>query len=260
MNYYTKFIEQSNMQSSKEFKKYVTYVDVMSMTIPKCPFCGANGMTVGNGKIVCNNEKCKWSAEIEGPKYVNIESEKGMLENRRKFIIIMVNNLIKESVADGSGSEEMYNKYKNEMIDIDDKLESINRIYSEHEKETGVLRGKRFNHYKKLYELQQDRKTYYVCNRNNALFEVYKNEYPFKNNKRAGELAKQYNMDVVVLVQLMNWFETTKKYVTVSNQIKKIEEEIASLKKKFNRTISNLLIEIPKIIESPSKIKKKLVE
>lgn len=270
-NYYDLYKQQTDLINDPINKVYADYIDVYVQNFSICPFCKTQQIkkkieTSGEVSMTCENKSCKWSVVIAPIVYVNLHKEKKMLESEKELTRNAIMNVLRENFEqpydeDKLGSESAFNALKKKLLVIETGLESINKIFDEFNGEESALKVKKFNNYQKIYLVQQQRKNEYYSETcidpliKKQLFEIYKNEYPFKSAKRTSEIAKQVGLDEQIIKKWMNWYSYAQEYLVISEQNNVVERDILILKKQFKRQARQMIVKLPKINEVKSLIK-----
>jgi hypothetical protein len=268
LDYQKLYESQNEMNTSDSIKKYKKYLNLFSTKNPKCLFCRKKKIILkkDDDKISINCTNCKWDVRMLAPIYLNIDILYKKLDNSDK--LIKINKIVKKNFENKiyekntNNCEKEFEKLQQEIKKNMNNKKKINEIYEMQEKELNIIKNKKYNNYKKLHDLKNNRKKYYtnICfdkEIKKLLFEVYKNEFPI-NDKRTKEIATKYNLETTFIKNKLLWFDSVKQYIKTSHTLFQTENELLNLEKKFKKTLSYFLIKCPEIKETPSSIKKRI--
>lgn len=238
---------------SNEYEEYMNLLKMFYNKNPKqqCPKCKkAEIIKTKKDNILemkCQSSKCVWQVKIIVSKTENIV-EKFKEGDRKKTELLY--KLI---------YTDQFNKIKEEYLELEKQLVTINDIFDNQtielnklEKDRIELTNKSLITYYHRQELFEKLKNIMVPDLRNTLVKIYKNEGKNLSETRVKQLSKQYKVEMEDIKNILSWLDKSKEYIDLQLKLESNNEKIKTLKKNINIVNKNFMIQLPSVLEGKS--------
>lgn len=215
MDYLEKYKQQLTKLSFPQFDKYLKLYYQSDDDFKRS--------MLEDGTLVLKNKKSE--IKIKHGVYINLYTELLDIKNKKKDLINKLNNLVdsNEKLYSQQNSKE-FDGIKKELIDIDNSINSINKIFEEKNNRKVAIYDKdnKLNH--ELYLIYKKRNKYFnnigdiSKDKFKSLRDVFDNEKNI-DSRRVNILSKKLNITEKQVKCCINWMIASKKYIKLQHQV-----------------------------------------
>lgn len=250
---YKKNIELKKKKNSEIMKKYEEYI--LNPNKMKCPSNKKDKIIIINdeNEIIVKCEKNnEWFIKITKTKSINLYEKKEEIKNLRNYILNNISNNLENNELDKS----MYDKLKNNYIEIDEEYKKINEIFDLQNTEIDIIINEildlKFNIGNIYYEkknIYNEIKEIMNIELNKKIKKIY-----FENDKMSDDKIKKLSNDNKIPIdnikKILEWYKLNKKYIELINELKLKELNFNDFKNELEYININFIIKFPDIIEN----------